>query len=101
MMCRSFVVALLTIISLLVPSKPAAAQTATGPPCASRKEVVAFLQQMIGERLVGSGLSSGGLLFEVYADLAGTWTMITTAPTGTSCLVARGEAWEKPDERSS
>jgi len=97
MMRRSFVVALLAIISVLVPPKPAAAQTATGPPCASRTQVVAFLLQVVGERLVGSGLSSGGHLFEVYADLAGT----STAPTGTSCLVAKGQAWEVPDERPS
>jgi hypothetical protein len=101
MMRRSFVVALLAIISVLVPPKPAAAQTATGPPCPSRKEVVAFPHQVVGERLVGSGLSSGGLLFEVYADLAGTWTIIWTAPTGTSCLVAKGQGWEVPVERPS
>ena len=101
MMRRSFVVALLAIISVLVPPKPAAAQTATGPPCASRTQVVAFLLQVVGERLVGSGLSSGGHFFEVYADLAGTWTIISTAPTGTSCLVAKGQAWEVPDERPS
>ena len=101
MICRSFIVALCTIISLLVSPKTAAAQTATGPPCAQRKDVVAVLYKVLAERLVGSGLSSDGLLFEVYADLAGTWTIITTAPTGKSCLVARGQAWEAPDERSS
>ena len=61
MIGRSFVVALLATISVLVPPKPAAAQTATGPPCASRTQVVAFLLQVVGERLVGSGLSSGGV----------------------------------------
>src|ERR1700760_1677038 len=56
MMHRSFVIALLAIISVLVPSKPAVAQTATGPPCAAHREVLAFLQQVVGERLIGSGL---------------------------------------------
>lgn len=101
MVYRSFVLALLMIVSLVVPAKPTAAQTATGPPCAARKNVVAYLHQVIGERLVGSGLSDAGLLFEVYADLAGGWTIISTAPTGTTCLVAHGQAWEAPEERTS
>ena len=100
MVCRSFAVALLIVISVLVPSKPAAAQTATGPPCAARNDVISFLRQ-VGQRLVGSGLSSDGLFIELYADLTGTWTIITTAPTGTSCLTARGQAWEAPIERVS
>jgi hypothetical protein len=60
-----------------------------------------LLQQVIGERLVGSGLPQDGLLYEVYADLAGGWTIITTAPTGTTCLLAHGQAWEAPEERTS
>ena len=101
MVCRSLAVALLIVISVLVPSKPAAAQTATGPPCAARNDVISFLRQVVGQRLVGSGLSSDGLFIELYADLTGTWTIITTAPTGTSCLTARGQAWEAPIERVS
>jgi hypothetical protein len=101
MTCRNFSVALLTIVSLSVPPEASTAQAATGPPCAPRKEVVAFLRQTVGERLVGGGLSSEGFLFEVYADYTGAWTIIATAPTGTSCLVAQGQAWEVPDERSS
>jgi hypothetical protein len=99
MMHRSFVIALLAIISVLVPSKPAAAQTATGPPCAAHREVLAFLQQVVGERLIGSGLSSDGFLLEVYASQTGTWTIVVTAPTGTSCVVTQGRAWEAPSER--
>jgi hypothetical protein len=101
MVCRSVAVALLIMISVLVPPKPAAAQIATGPPCAARKDVIAFLQQVVGQRLIGSGLSSDGVVIEVYADLTGAWTIITTAPTGTSCLAARGQAWEAPIERVS
>lgn len=75
---------------------PALAQDSTpqGPPCAERSHVAEQLRGLFGERLIGSGLAENGVLFELYAGPNGTWTLLTTAPTGTSCLVAAGEAWE-------
>jgi len=30
----------------------------------------------------------------VLVSEAGTWTILVTAPSGTSCAVASGEAWQ-------
>lgn len=93
MMHRNRLLSLTIALALLLPNA-ARAQTATGPPCADRTSVVHNLHNVFGERLVGYGLSTAGTLIEVYAGRAGTWTIISTRPNGTSCLVATGEAWE-------
>jgi hypothetical protein len=64
-------------------------------PCSERKLVVDFLRRAHGEFPVGRGLSSGGRIVEVFASGAGSWTVIWSSPTGTSCVVASGEGWEQ------
>lgn len=63
-------------------------------PCAERAHVAGKLRETFGERMVGSGLTESGMLFELYVGPAGTWTLLATAPTGISCLVGAGESWE-------
>lgn len=65
-----------------------------GPPCAERNHVAGQLRESFGERMIGSGLAESGILFELYVGPTGTWTLLATAPTGRSCLVGAGEAWE-------
>ena len=72
----------------------APAQRSTGPPCGPRKHVVEFLDTRFGERLIARGLAESGQIVEIYASSKGTWTIIATAPSGVSCLIAGGEAWE-------
>ncbi|CAI0343623.1 conserved hypothetical protein [Hyphomicrobiales bacterium] len=75
---------------------PAASQqpNPAEPPCADRNHVVGQLRDGFGERMVGRGLAESGVVFELYVGPAGTWTLLATAPTGKSCLVGSGEAWE-------
>lgn len=69
-------------------------QAPRGPPCAERDHVAGQLRETFGERMVGSGLAESGVLFELYVGPNGSWTLLATAPTGTSCLIGAGEAWE-------
>jgi hypothetical protein len=52
------------------------------------------------EAPVASGISSNGALIEVLSTEEGdTWTILLTAPNGTSCVVDTGQAWQpKPHE---
>jgi hypothetical protein len=81
-------------LAVLAPPQRGAPQNATGPPCAIRAHVIQALRTHWGEFLVGHGLSKDGRLVEIYAGQDGNWTIIATTPSGTSCLVASGEAWE-------
>jgi len=65
-----------------------------GPPCADRDHIAGQLRETFGERMIGSGLAESGVLFELYVGPAGSWTLLVTTPTGRSCLVGMGEAWE-------
>ena len=78
----------------LAPSAFAEQPSPPGPPCADRGHVAGQLRETFGERMVGSGLAESGVLFELYVGPTGTWTLLATAPTGQSCLVGAGEAWE-------
>jgi hypothetical protein len=72
----------------------AQAQAPRGPPCADRRQVVAQLNMVFGERLIGSGLADGGFVLELFASRAGSWTVFATTPQGLSCFIASGQAWE-------
>lgn len=80
--------------ALIAPSLPAHAQTAT--PCARRAQMVDFLAKNFGERSIGRGVSSEGLLVEIFVGPSGSWSMILTNPAGVSCLVGSGDGWETP-----
>jgi hypothetical protein len=44
---------------------------------------------------VAFGLQSNGNLLQVYSsEEKGTWTVVSTTPTGMSCIVAAGKRWE-------
>jgi hypothetical protein len=81
-------------VAVLAPVKSTSSQTATGPPCADRARVVDALHEHWREFLVASGLSTDGRTVEIYVGPTGNWTIIATTPTGTSCPVTSGEAWE-------
>ena len=43
---------------------------------------------------IALGLASGGRLVEVFSTEDGsTWTLLLTAPDGTSCMMAEGQGW--------
>jgi len=42
---------------------------------------------------VTRGYTVDGGIIEILASKSGTWTVIVTAPSGTTCGIAAGEAW--------
>jgi hypothetical protein len=71
------------------------------PPAQSRvachrfDELARQLQQKYGEAPVSLGIQSNGNLLQVFASAKqGTWTILSTAPSGLSCIIAAGRGWE-------
>jgi hypothetical protein len=62
--------------------------------CRDRADVLKHLGAKYKEAPVAVGVTSTGGLIEVLSSGEdGTWTIIVTAPTGLSCLMAAGEGW--------
>jgi len=79
----------------LAMSSPALAQTAPNTNCAPRQAVVERLGARYGESRQSIGIGSNNSVVEVFASTeTGTWTIVVTMPTGVSCLVAAGQAFE-------
>jgi hypothetical protein len=85
---------LFAFAALLLPS-PALAQ-ATGPSiCGARAQIVAQLEDRLGESVRSVGLVAPNRIVEVYAsDETGTWTIAVTMANGRTCLMAAGQYFE-------
>ena len=67
------------------------------PPCADYREVQRQLAAGYGEAPVALGLRSNGELLQVFASPeSGSWTIVSTSPQGTACILATGRHWELP-----
>lgn len=88
-------IALFTALATAIVSAPAFAQGELM--CAPRDEVVKQLGAQFSETAVSRGLTGDGMLLEVFASPQGTWTAVLSEPTGVSCLVSGGEAWQTID----
>ena len=63
--------------------------------CAPRDRVVESLTVTYGETRQSIGLAPNNGVIEVFASKStGTWTITVTMPTGVTCLVASGQAFE-------
>jgi len=63
--------------------------------CATHETMTKQLGIRYDETPVAFGLQSNGNLLEVYSsEEKGTWTAVSTAPNGMSCIVAAGKKWE-------
>lgn len=63
--------------------------------CGARASVLEKLTKKFGEARRGIGLAADNSVIEVFAsDATGTWTITLTAPDGTMCLIASGQAYE-------
>jgi hypothetical protein len=63
--------------------------------CSERAKFVDQLAVNYAENTVGLGLVNNGNVLEILVSKNGTWTILVTKPSGISCVVATGEAWEK------
>lgn len=67
--------------------------------CADRERVVERLADAYGESRQSIGLAPNNSVVEVFASLeTGTWTITVTSPSGMTCLVASGQAYEAIEE---
>ncbi len=66
-----------------------------GANCAPRDLVLERLASGFGETRQSIGLADNNAVVEVFASAAsGSWTITVTLPTGLTCLVASGVAYE-------
>ena len=66
------------------------------PVCGDRAKVIDSLAANYSEEPVAVGVASNGGLIEVLKSPHGeSWTILFTYPTGPTCLVASGEAWQE------
>ena len=72
------------------------AQTARSPQnCGPRDAVLKRLAKSYGEVQQSQGLDANNAIIEVFASSSkGSWTITVTMPTGLTCLVASGQAYE-------
>ena len=77
----------------------AAQVQAAGMTCGDRTKLLKALSEKYKEAPRALGLSSSGkAIFEVFTSKTGTWTIAVTLPSGMTCLVASGQAFEHLSE---
>lgn len=68
---------------------------AQGALCGARSTIIERLKSQYGETRRGLGVGRENGVVEVYtSEATGSWTILMTLPTGVTCLMAAGEAWE-------
>ena len=81
----------LAAVVLALSAFPAAAQ----PKCGPHDAIVARLADGYGETRQAIGITSGGGLLELFASATtSTWTITITAPSGVTCVIAVGAAFD-------
>jgi hypothetical protein len=96
-MKQQFVLLSLGIGALLLATQHAFAQSPaqSSQNCAARASVLQQLSERYGETRQSIGLGGNDALVELFASRAtGTWTITVTLPSGTTCVVAAGDAFE-------
>lgn len=98
-MSRSGPIAALVAPSLLLAGGAAAQATSlplvTALPCSDYVEVKRQLGARYDEAPVSLGLQSNGNMLQVFASpRSGSWTIVSTSPSGLACILAAGRGWE-------
>lgn len=89
-------IAAATVLSFGLAAAPVAAQQMQF--CAPRDTIVSKLTSQFKETRRSYGLQQSSGVYEVFASDAGTWTITMTSPSGMTCVLAVGEAWQ--DEKA-
>ncbi len=61
--------------------------------CGERRDFIDQLEKQYDEKRAAFGLTSNGRLIEVFVGPSGSWTILTSHPTGISCVLDSGEGW--------
>lgn len=92
-MCRIRLVVPMLLMGVIGLSLVSTASAA--PVCGDRAKVIESLNAKYAEEPVAVGVTSNGGVIEVLKAPDGeTWTILFTYPSGPSCLVASGDAWQ-------
>ena len=83
-------VTLAVLLAVSAPPGSAMAQMV----CGDRDKILKQLADGYAEAPIAMGVASNGKILEVLASVTGSWTIIMTSPTGLSCAILVGEAWE-------
>lgn len=70
--------------------------------CGERLEIVRQLETQYKEYLSAIGIFNNNVI-ELYVSEKGSWTLLTTMPSGISCISLVGDNWEtipKPEDPS-
>jgi len=64
--------------------------------CMPRDALLEKLSRKYRETPIAAGLASNGQVVELMSSPGGlTWTLVVTTPSGISCLIASGQAWNQ------
>lgn len=89
---------LLAVSLLLRAASSVAAQSplpAQGSRCHAYADVARQLSAIYHESPVSLGIQSNGDLLLVFnSPTSGSWTIVSTTPTGLTCILAAGRHWE-------
>ena len=92
-MKRQFLALSFGIGAMLLATEHAFAEASAN--CAPRDRVLERLATTYGETRQSIGLAANNSVLEVFASTeTGSWTITVTLPTGLTCLVASGLAYE-------
>ncbi len=93
---------LAVVAAIAAPALIAESVAAQSNVCAKREKLVSELQKSHGETRQSVGLQRNAGVIETFANTeTGSWTIIVSLPTGMSCLVAAGEAFQKDAQKIS
>jgi hypothetical protein len=82
------------LLGVLGAHAPTHSQAMMQVPCAKRDELLKLLGTKYAEKLANTGVTAAGQLVEVFVSDKGTWTVVSSQPSGLSCILAAGSAWE-------
>ncbi len=81
------------LAAFLLPSV-ALAQVPPGAVCGERSKFLTHLGHNFKEVPTAMGVTASGRVLEVLTSESGTWTIIMTHPSGFTCMVTAGQAWQ-------
>ena len=64
------------------------------PQCSSHDKIVDALGNKFKETRRVMGVVNSRAVMEIFMSPQGTWTMVITDTSGTSCVTASGEEWQ-------
>ena len=82
-------------IAAMQPIAAHAQNAAVVQACDNHAEIAGRLGEQYKEVPTGFGIQLNGNLLQLYVSQeTGTWTLLSTSPSGVSCIVGAGENWE-------